>query len=333
VQGVILGYLDSIEPGCDLIAVGGGAIDDWAHTLADQRVVIDVLLNDAASDCDGNFEPVIESFDEVSAEGGVVKLVGGVGFWTELAYTPAAGFSGQDSFTYTLVEGGTAEVIVSVDWLRPPDDVDGLSPGAAIEYFALESPQVLPDFDALSPYYDDVLPQIGIVSTDGPFATSGRFDEVGAVVTGYLSIPETGLYTLSIESDDGSRLSIGGSLVIDNDGLHGMVERFGTIGLMAGMHEIRIDFFENGGNAGLIARFQGPGIQRQTIPSWVWFHGEAAEPCPEDVNGDGVVDVGDLLAVIDSWGDCDNCSADVDGSGSVGADDLLAVIARWNQVC
>ena len=34
-------------------------------------------------------------------------------------------------------------------------------------------------------------------------------------------------------------------LIVDHDGLHGMVERSGQIALHAGKHQIRIEFFEN----------------------------------------------------------------------------------------
>jgi hypothetical protein len=51
-----------------------------------------------------------------------------------------------------------------------------------------------------------------------------------------------------------------------------------------------------------------------------------------DVNGDGAVDVDDLLAVILAWGPCPDgpCPADVDGSGAIDVDDLVAVILGWS---
>lgn len=52
-----------------------------------------------------------------------------------------------------------------------------------------------------------------------------------------------------------------------------------------------------------------------------------------DVNGDGQVNVTDLLAVITSWGNCPplpaNCSADVNHDGLVNVADLLMVITNW----
>jgi hypothetical protein len=57
------------------------------------------------------------------------------------------------------------------------------------------------------------------------------------------------------------------------------------------------------------------------------------QPVPEDVNGDGQVDVDDLIAVIGAWGVCPPppaaCPADVNQSGAVDVDDLIAVILAW----
>jgi len=49
-----------------------------------------------------------------------------------------------------------------------------------------------------------------------------------------------------------------------------------------------------------------------------------------DVNGDGLVNVVDLLAVVDAWGICDgNCPADLNNDGWVNVVDLLIVIDSW----
>ena len=53
--------------------------------------------------------------------------------------------------------------------------------------------------------------------------------------------------------------------------------------------------------------------------------------CDADVNGDGTVDVGDLLEIISAWGTND-AAADVNGDGMVNVSDLLIVIDAWG-VC
>lgn len=54
---------------------------------------------------------------------------------------------------------------------------------------------------------------------------------------------------------------------------------------------------------------------------------------PGDVNGDGVVGIDDLLAVINGWGQCppapNFCAAEATGDQTVNIDDLLTVINHW----
>ena len=49
--------------------------------------------------------------------------------------------------------------------------------------------------------------------------------------------------------------------------------------------------------------------------------------CPEDTNGDGNVNVSDILAAIGNWGGSGD--GDVDGSGVVDVSDLLAIVGAW----
>jgi hypothetical protein len=51
--------------------------------------------------------------------------------------------------------------------------------------------------------------------------------------------------------------------------------------------------------------------------------------CQGDVDGDGVVDVVDLLAVIADWNCVDDCPADVNGDSIVNVEDVLIVLANF----
>ena len=56
------------------------------------------------------------------------------------------------------------------------------------------------------------------------------------------------------------------------------------------------------------------------------------DPVPGDLNGDGVVDVFDLLILLEQWGICadpDNCPADLNDDGVVDVFDLLALLENW----
>ena len=53
------------------------------------------------------------------------------------------------------------------------------------------------------------------------------------------------------------------------------------------------------------------------------------EPCPWDLNGNGTVDVVDVLQLIASFGPCADCPADFNFDGFVNVVDLLALIANF----
>jgi len=53
------------------------------------------------------------------------------------------------------------------------------------------------------------------------------------------------------------------------------------------------------------------------------------EPIPGDVNGDGVVNVTDLLIMISDWGPCAGCPTDVNNDGYVNVTDILIAISNW----
>ena len=52
--------------------------------------------------------------------------------------------------------------------------------------------------------------------------------------------------------------------------------------------------------------------------------------CPGDFNGDGTIDVNDILHLIGAWGGPDG---DLDGNGTTDVDDLLTLIALFGTDC
>ncbi len=52
------------------------------------------------------------------------------------------------------------------------------------------------------------------------------------------------------------------------------------------------------------------------------------DPCPEDLNGDGVIDGGDLGLLLGAWG-TDDPAADIDGNGLVNGADLGLLLGSW----
>ncbi|MCU0857100.1 MAG: Ig-like domain-containing protein [Pontiellaceae bacterium] len=150
----------------------------------------------------------------------------------------------------------------------------GAGPGAAgllAEFFDYTTDlSVLPDLAGKTPNVTRTDAQINYPSTDGTAWTglpSSMIDTFVSRHTGQIKIPTAGSYTFYLSSDDGSKMWLDGSLLINNDGLHGMVEVSATRSLSAGNHDVRIEFFENYGGAGLVLSWAGPGIAKQVVPA------------------------------------------------------------------
>ena len=98
-----------------------------------------------------------------------------------------------------------------------------------------------------------------------------RNENFGLKYTGYIKIPDNGLYTFYATSDDGSAVLIDNKLVVNNDGQHAMVENSGNVMLTSGYHKIEILFFQAGGGMGLQVDIKGPHMEKQVIPTDMLF--------------------------------------------------------------
>jgi len=98
-----------------------------------------------------------------------------------------------------------------------------------------------------------------------------RADRFAFAFDGYLKIASAGTYTFYTNSDDGSQLLIDGQLVVQNDGLHALTERSGSVFLGSGMHSIQAFYFDKDGENILQVDYQGPGVPRTVIPAAALF--------------------------------------------------------------
>lgn len=89
---------------------------------------------------------------------------------------------------------------------------------------------------------------------------------------GYINIPKDGKYTFYLATNDGGQLYIDHILLLNNDGLHPLVEIEKPITLKAGLHPISVKYFQEGGRNGLVVSWQGPDLEKQEIPASVLFH-------------------------------------------------------------
>jgi len=131
---------------------------------------------------------------------------------------------------------------------------------------------------------DAATPKTNGITDQFSFRPTGkRIENVGLRFEGLLNIVGAGKYTFYTASDDGSRLYLDDQLVVDNDGHHATVEKSGAIDLTAGVHPIRVSYFNNDGARELRVSYQGPGLPKQEIPPSALFHlANATVPTEEE---------------------------------------------------
>lgn len=123
----------------------------------------------------------------------------------------------------------------------------------------------LPDFATLTPTAALAGEPIAIPATMPE-------EDFGLQLEGWLLAPARGVYRLGLASDDGSRLWLDGKLVVDNDGLHGASEVWFDAPLDAGLHSLRLDYFQHLGGRDLYLKWTGPGVPLQMVPLFALRH-------------------------------------------------------------
>ena len=125
--------------------------------------------------------------------------------------------------------------------------------------------QSLPSFDTI-PVTNEFVTHA--ITTD----IAARDVSFGLLFHGYIRIPETGVYTFRLASDDGARLILNDSIIVDGDGIGRMSPLTGFCALADGIHKITIPYYQRSGGRGLHVEISGPGTGVKEIdPSWL-FH-------------------------------------------------------------
>ncbi|MCH2132796.1 MAG: hypothetical protein MK116_03500, partial [Phycisphaerales bacterium] len=83
------------------------------------------------------------------------------------------------------------------------------------------------------------------------------------------------------------------------------------------------------GSQGLVLGWAGNHMAGRGYDAWLAVE---SAPCPGDLDGNGQVDVEDLLAVLAAFGSTD-AGADINGDGMVDVEDVLMLLANWNSDC
>ncbi|SHK49015.1 PA14 domain-containing protein, partial [Rubritalea squalenifaciens DSM 18772] len=288
---------------------------DAATSLDGSQTLISVLDNDVVSGV-----PMVSVTQP--ANGTVVVNSDGT-----LTYTPNAGFTGQDNFTYT-VDNGASQVTapVSVDVISPnasqagilEDRFNGISGG---DVASLTSSANYPDSPSSTAIWTSI------------DSGTGTGDSYGRRVYGVVVPPTTGDYTFWIASDDHSELWLSSDNSSQNVSriayLNGWTgyQSWGTgsqqsaaVTLEAGKaYYIEVLHKEGGGGDHVAVAWQGPGISRQVLANpYLHTAGETAPTAGSianvSVNEDSADTVIDLSSVFTDGDPGDAVSVAIHGN-------------------
>ncbi len=168
------------------------------------------------------------------------------------------------AFDRDQVGGATTTLAVKKLIPRPAVTADGLKTGLHCRYYEGEWHR-LPDFDTVKVVREFTAESVRIPATARP-------EDYGLIFRGYIDVPADGMYEFGISSDDGSKLWVADTLVVDNDGLHGEGELAGKVALKKGLHPIEARMFQCKGGQGLNLFVSGPGLPKQEVDEGMIFH-------------------------------------------------------------
>lgn len=102
------------------------------------------------------------------------------------------------------------------------------------------------------PVFNNLLPvKSGTVSALD-LSPRNRNDNFAFQFDGFIDVPTPDIYTLKLTSDDGAKLYVGSTLVVDNNALQpSPFYKTGNIALNAGKHKIHVEFFHKDGSGAL----------------------------------------------------------------------------------
>ena len=158
------------------------------------------------------------------------------------------------SFHHGKAVSGVAES--TIEKVLPAAGVNVVPAGSGLVCREIDGTwDVLPDFASR---------QAGQTRTVASINPDPKAEHIARRFEGLLRVDRADVYDFMLRSDDGSRLLIGGELVVDNDGLHGPEEKRGVVALGRGWHRIVVEWFNKTGGADLDLRWAPAGQQPPT---------------------------------------------------------------------
>jgi hypothetical protein len=137
----------------------------------------------------------------------------------------------------------------------------------------------LPKFDELK--HED---EGAIASNFFDLGIRSRNDAFGIVFEADLHVPADAEYIFHLDCNDGARVIIDGTMVVEHDGVNNLGrEQEARVQLTAGVHAIRLEYFQRVEQMGLFVSWSGPGFERRALsndrpkvdlPALIMQHGD-----------------------------------------------------------
>ncbi|MBO9699081.1 MAG: hypothetical protein J7604_02665 [Sporocytophaga sp.] len=195
--------------------------------------------------------------------------------------------------TFTPATAGTYQVIAKVTTTTSLVNVSPITQVFAVNYRIPENPAAstivngvnfkylegnfseMPDFSKWSSV------KTGKAKSFDLPTVKVKEDQFAFSFDGYINVPTDGIYTFYLNSDDGSKFYIGDTLLVNNDGGHGAREKQSIpIGLKAGKHAYRLEYFEGGGSETLSLAYSLNGVKTSVLATNLYVKGTAGSVAP-----------------------------------------------------
>lgn len=169
----------------------------------------------------------------------------------------------------------SAESFSDLKPVDPQPSADAVAPGLAVNYVFVKA-QHVDDIESVGPGDPgEVLPQLNYQSGPGNVLTSDRSDSVGALIKGLIKFPEAGRWLLVAQSNDGVRVRLDGTVVIEDPDVHSdQYSENAEINVAeAGWYEIAVTYFERKSTSTLKLLWQPPGkTEFEVVPAEAFVH-------------------------------------------------------------
>ena len=198
--------------------------------------------------------------------------IGSIGT-TAFAEEPAAATAPQAA-AEEAVEELPPDPITDAKPLSPQPAAADMEPGLTVTYFFKKFYTLSEVAEAEDGEPGEPLATLDHLTEDGIVLGTDQRIMVGALIGGLMHFPETGTYTLRVNSNDGISVMIGGELVwIDPDvHYHRSSPPLEFVVSEAGWYEFAVDYFQKKGGSALQLFWTPPGGSESIVPAEAFAH-------------------------------------------------------------